>query len=1615
MIKKIIKYILRGVLVLVGIVLLIPVLVYIPFVQDFIKKEATAYVSENFDISLSIDKLRLGFPLNLTVENTTVITTHGDTLFRCGELKANVALLPLFRKEVVVNRFAFSQTAINYKDSLSGMVLIAQIGKFTLKADRIDLNTKLVQINDATLDDGTIQLDLGKGKTDTTAKDTAASLPWKIVAEKIGLSKISFRMNTTVPTTSLSALLGQGTLAGCSVDLGTQYVTADRVEIDKGEYSYLRDTTKAAPIMPGDTLPGSTTPPWTVRVGQIVLTDNTAAYGTMQGEPTEKLDFNHIQTTRLNLTADSLYNRGSEIDVTIRQLTLAERSGLEIDRMNGHFVMDSTGIRLSGFNLQTPNSEVSADAAAGSSILQMSPKTPLQLKLTANIGMQDVLLLAPVNAVLRKTLAGKTLTIDSDITGRLDDLDIQRLRADMPNHIYLRADGRLRSLLKPDQMSGSCRINGTFTNLKFLLPLLPDTALRNRINIPARMALAGTLRATNGVFDPNLNLAVDSGHLDLKAHLDLRKEAYKADLTVSNFPLNRFLPKDSLGLLTLHLATEGQGFDPTGDRTETNTDIRIERAEYKGYDYKGIALRADLRDHLLTGRLTSESEALQLALDLRGELRKERYSAGIDGTIRELDLHLMNLTREKISTSLTLNADLTASADSTYTAALTLDSILIRNGYKEDKIRTTSLNASIGKEESTASIRSGDLRLDFRSPTAVDSLVVRLNRSLRVVSEQVRHSDIDMAAIQDVLPPFSLGVDAGQNNILNNFLKIRGISFSHLSFKAGADHETPFNIRMLVDRLTTSGLVLDTLNVGAWQQDERLNYYLRLANVPGNIEQMALIALYGDLAHNTTRMNLYQQDRSGKAGFRFGLNATLLDSAIRVSLFPENPILGFETWNVNKDNYILYQFNKKIFADLHLTREGQHVKMQSVSLTDMPDGAIHADIAGIRIGSTLSLFPSAPPVDGILNTDVTLGMSDDRIAANGKISIQALEYDSRPIGDVDLAMHYQLDSTQNQQVGADLLLNGQQALTAKGRYRPDSEGGLDLNVSIPSFPLAAVDPFLPKGTAQLSGAMKGELSVTGPSNKIRMNGELQFTETNINVPMIGTAFGLSPEKIIIDDNTIRFNNFAVIAPNKQPLTIDGRIDMTDFSRISTDLTLKASDFQAVNVARNNKSLVYGKASFDLNTTVRGLLDELSIRGNIRLLNGTEITYVMRDSPLEVESREQNIVTFVSFSDTTAVQTVDSVTQVRIGGMDILMNVDIDNAVKAAVYLSEDGNNRINLQGGGNLSYTMNRLGDSRFAGRYVLSGGTVSYNPPIISQKVFDITEGSFVEWTGDIADPTLNITAVETVRTDVTTDDKNSRPVSFDISINIRNTLENLGITFDLSAPEDLTIQNQLVSLTPEQRSTQAMNLLIYNTYNGPGTTAKVNTSNPLNTFIAKELNQWARNNLKNVDVSFGVSTTDETSTGGTAHTDYSYKVSKNLFNDRVRVIVGGSISTDNDPTENLKDNFIDDISAEYRLTKRDNMFIKVFRQTGYESILEGEITQTGVGFVVRKKLMKLGDLFRLTGNKEKKAIRELRRAERKAEKRQDSPTEQQEGQTNDTGILQPEQTGKPDDEAGK
>ena len=1568
MAKKIVKYLLRGLLCTLAVLIVLPALLYIPAIQNFIRTKAEDYVSAQTEFNLSVRRIRLAFPLNLVIEQALVSQSGNDTLLYCGRLQADVALLPLLRKQVTVRKFTLSQTTANYLDTAAQFGLRARIGKLILKADDIDLKRRVAGITSVELSQGDVSLSTGESPADTTAKDTA-TIPWTIQAKRLRLNQINFRMETRPQVTRLAVRLAAGDIADAEIDLGKQEVRVNRILLKQGNYSYLTDTTsqkRTDTETVQDASSNVASQPWTIAVNRIELQNNAAEYGRIDGIPAPGFDPSHIAVSGLNFVADSLYNRGSEIRGRIASLSLRERSGLAVDRLSGSFGMDSSRIFLSDFNVQTPFSSIRIDLQAAASALKLDPASTLQMNLAADIDLKEIMPLTPFrdDPAIRKALNGKTVTLNSNFSGTVGRFSSEIALA-IPHHLNLSVNGLLASATDPAKLNGQARIKG---RTDFLRELLPDSTLRNRLRIPGHIGLHGRIEMHNGAFAPVLALAVDSGTLTLKGHLTPKSQQYDLTLACDSFPAKDFLPADSLGRITLQLETRGKGFDPLVAKTQSELKLQIDRFDYLGFPYNGIALKAVLKEQNLSGRLTSQNEALQLDLGLQGHLTETIQKAEIRGVVDSCHLERMHLTRERIGGTLTIDLTASATADKSYTATLALDKIVLWNKWETNTIRPTSLTLLSAPERVEAGIRSGDLQLDFEARVGADSLGARFARGVKLFSEQLRTEDFNMDTISSQLPPFRLQATAGRKNILNNYLKLQGISFKTFSFDALLKDSTPFSARMVVYQLTSGSIRLDTLTFSLRQQRKQLNYLLRLANHPGNLDNVGMIALYGNIAGDRAILNCLQKSRSGEEGFRFGLQGVLSDSTVTVSMFPENPTFGSRQWSVNPDNHIVYHIGKDIHADFLLTHDNQRVSLRTTDHTE--HGPLALDIAGIDIGKTLALFPTPPPIDGRFDTHIVLQQQDTTgtsLEAGGNVNVTDLQYDKRRIGTIGLGFDYRMEKGSRQQFAAKLSLDSTEVLSARGSYTDTlPERPLELKVELPGLPLTPVNALLTPGMAQLSGALKGKIAATGSFQNLSVDGSLAFAETAVEVGMIGTTFTLSPSPISIDNSLVRFGNFQIIAPNKKPLTIDGQINLRDFRAITADLLLTASDFQVVNVAKSRKSMVYGQAYMDLNTKVKGRLDNLFVRGDVSLLGGTEVNYVMQDSPLEVKQQNQNIVTFVSFNDTTEFEQFDSIRPMKINGLDIQVNVNVNNSVKLGVDLSEDAENRVQLQGGGNLTYTMNQLGDSRFSGKYEVSGGFVRYKPPVISEKSFDIVAGSYVEWSGEMLDPAFNLTAVDKVRTNVTSDGSDSgRPVTFDISINLRNTLSDLAVTFDLSAPEDLTMQNQLSSLTAEQRASQAMSLLIYNTYTGPGTTAKVNSSNPLNTFIAKELNQWAQNNLKGVDLSFGVDTYDQTANGGTQRTDYSYKVSKNLFNNRVRAVIGGKFSTDADPTENLKENLIDDISLEYMVTKRDNMFVKLFRHTDYESILEGEVIETGVGFVIRKKMLKITDLFRFMKNK--------------------------------------------------
>ena len=112
----------------------------------------------------------------------------------------------------------------------------------------------------------------------------------------------------------------------------------------------------------------------------------------------------------------------------------------------------------------------------------------------------------------------------------------------------------------------------------------------------------------------------------------------------------------------------------------------------------------------------------------------------------------------------------------------------------------------------------------------------------------------------------------------------------------------------------------------------------------------------------------------------------------------------------------------------------------------------------------------------------------------------------------------------------------------------------------------------------------------------------------------------------------------------------------------------------------------------------------------------------------------------------------------------------------------------------------------------------------------------------------------------------------------------------------------------------------------------------------------------MKSVSVNVGINDAENAETGST-YKNYSFSFKKRFLNDRLTIVIGGEVNSGDHPTTN--DSFINNVSLEWKISDNSNRYLRLFYDKNYESLLEGEIIETGIGYVYKKKLQNLRELF--------------------------------------------------------
>lgn len=1483
------------------------VLLYVPPVQNLLRREVTAYASKSTGMDIRVRRIDLRFPLNLLVRGVEVIHSP-DTLLSLESLNVKVRLIPLLKGTVVVDNVSLQQASVNTAHLIKEMRIRGVIGSFILRSDGVDLKKETALVNRAELSNTHVQLLMND--TITVAEDTTASSPvnWKIDLRRLKLENVSFSMLTLSDTARVAAHIGTATMKEGMIDLQRQFYGLKQLRLSEGSMRY--------------------------DIGA--------------SEPGEGFDASHIAVRDLHIGLDSLLYQGRNMKAVVRELSMNERSGINVTSFTGEIFSNDSIIGVPRLKLLTPHSDISLSARTHWDLMNASAGGTVFARLKAYLGKEDIILFAGgLPESFKESYPFRPLMIQGGMEGDLKEVKLLPLTIDLPGAFSMKGEGFLTNWSDSLSRSGELDLDILTQKLDFLATL-NGKPLDGSIAIPDSMKLKGKFELEGPQYRAGLHLQEGTGNIHLSGALNSSSEMYSARLKVDNFQLHHFLPKDSIYELSLSSDISGKGLDFSSYGSLAKVTLSVDTLHYSNYHLSNIHLDGNLKGALATAQITSDNDLLKMTADGAYNLARKYPDGELNVDVDRIDLYKLGIVP------------------------------------KPTKQETAfSFGAEFRKNQVLTRLVSGDMDIRLDALSGIQPFIHQTGEFVEVLKKQLDEKMLNHAELRQSLPTAVLSFSAGKENPLADYLEMKDIDFHEISVKASTAPDWGMNAIAAVHLLKVDTLQLDTIFFTVKQDTAQMDFKGGVINAPNNPQFSFAATLTGTVRNRDAELMVEYKNKQGQQGALLGVNvrpSTEGDGkgdGLIFRLIPEEPVVAFRKFHFKENsNWVYLHKNKRVYANVDMASdEGMAFRAHSVEEDTTSLQNINVEIHRIRLNELSDMLPYFPEITGLFSAEAHYIQSEKELQVSAEVFMNELAYERQPIGNISLGATWLPGEQGKQYLNGYLTHEQEEVMTIDGKLIPAGQGSDNVEVitQLARFPLRIANAFIPNQVVTLSGAMNGDLHITGQTDKPLVNGELVMDTAVVASRQYAARFRLDHRPIRLTDNRLDFDKLAIYTTGDNPFTIDGYIDFRDMKRPVASLNMFADNYLLLDADRTRESLVYGKVLADLRASVKGPLDGLVMRGNINLLGSTDVAYILTDSPLTVQDRLGSMVTFTSFRDTIEVKRKE-VPSVSLGGLDMNMTVHIDPSVRLKVDLDLEGNDRIELEGGGDLSLKHTPQGDLNLTGRYTLTGGLMKYSLPVIAAKEFEIENGSYIDWVGDPRKPTLKFKATDRIRASVADGERgNSRMVNFDVSIIVKERLDRISFAFDVEAPDDATIQNQLAAMDSQERGKQALYIMVAKTYLGTGPIGSgarsgnlLNMGAAINSVLTSQINALM-GNLKNASFSFGIEGHDDAEAGG-KRTDYSFRYSHRFLNNRFRIVIGGKVSTGQN-VENDAETFIDNLSLEYRLDPAGTRYVRLFYDKNYESILEGEITEAGVGMVFRKKLDKLSELFIFRRKKDRKS----------------------------------------------
>ena len=1488
-----------------------------------------------------------------------------------------------------LGRLEIRNVSLRFADYFSGIDLRTSLGSISTTIDSFDPALFRYHFGKTNIERAAINLALNQPsrpaeKTVSQRPDIDLALP------ELMLSDFSFDLQTytglTVRTQleELALLLRKLDVTRQNIEMDKLTLSGLLAEITLPERALEPEAVSNAYETPG--FLWADTFGWRILAGNFQIRNSEVAMATLGAETySGTFDSGNFRFSDLEFLAENLQITPEIIKLRLRNMKARSGSDFHLNRLSADIELGQT-MQIAELYMETRLSFLQGDINAGFSPLEFPiqnfDKTPVYLNINqGRIGM-DMAFFAPE---LREYFtAADRILFAAIASGTTSNLQIDTLWVEGPGVFKFALGGNINNLPNMENLQISVPKAELSVNFKKIRRFIPQDQLPENLALPDSLRLVAS--AMGSIFEmlAEIDLFTSFGHLNLNGTLtELLSEnpGYDLTLLVGGFdPGKLLMQQELLGPVYAKAEITGKGLNP--DIMQAAFNLLVSSATIMGYEYKDLSLTGEINAGVLDATIEYLDEHLGLKATNRLTFTGNQPHVVANWEITHSNPHALNFTDDEFLFQAELTVDLKLTQPDFAEGSLlvqnarilsdqglfTLDKLEINTSYSDNLYL---LNADSPLFSASFSGSASPLKVpemlaghfaDLMGSEADPLLAMEGKGSFEFKAEimpSLWFTDLLLPELSFFDPIAITGQFDGQRNLMSLQTGIPLLQYGNLTFQRfslNADSRAgEANISAKLSMLEGDGLQIRDLSFEALLRNRLLSFGLAFND-----------------RNDENWLNLSGNLKRQEEQFLFSLN--------------EEIMINREPWLVDPDNQIAFGKEFLVVNRFRVGKNNQYLQAQSRQVEE-GFAPLYISFNGFDLGQFFA-FDQKPIAGGIFNGKVTINQMFNGLAFESDLRIDRFSFRGNTIGDI----HVLASNPQEDLYFVEALIKGfGNEVDVQGTYRTGEQANMDLDIRLREVNLSTLEGLTAGQLTGLQGQMKGNLRLRGSPVNPEINGYLQLSQAAFRVGFINAPYRIPEGQVSFDRNTISFQNFNLLDSLGRSATLAGSINISDFGNPVFNLNLNSRNFLLMNVAQGQNDLFWGRMFIDSDLALRGNITNPVVEGLLKLNQGSFFTLVVPQTLPEAIG-DQGVVEFVSLRDPffpgLAYAARPKPLMPTFRNLKMTLNVEIDPQTNVKVIIDEFAGDYLEMQGGGVLSYGIDPGGQISLAGQYEITDGSYLLTFYDVIRRSFQIQRGGSIVFTGDPMQARVDITAIYNLRTSArelfespmagtSVDPALRQEYPFQVFLRMRGQLLNPEISFEIGLPEDQRnamdgrLQGRLTELSRNESelNKQVFALLLLGSFvqenplvsmrgeGGFSSTAR----NSASRILSQQLNRISDHYIRGIDLNFEVESYEDFTTGqASGRTDLQVEVSRNFFDERLHLTMGGNIELEDETRRQTNPGeIVGDFLLEYMLNPQGTLILRGFRKKDYRDLFEGEVIQTGVSLLLTRSFNQFRELF--------------------------------------------------------